>query len=130
MQREKRTFLLLRNTQFAPLSHIETGEPMQTFVIHRQHGTAIAFILMALIAILAIVVVLLSRARRENKHLIQPPPAEAVTTGTTSARQDFATSAPAQSVLPSTSTGFQGEVPPPPPPLAPTPDHRDLPPEG
>lgn len=104
---------------------------MQKFVNHRQRGTAIAFILMAVIAILAIVVVLLSRAaRRDDPNVIEAPAAEEITTGTETAEPDFATTAPSPTITPSASENFQGSVPPPPPLPPATPDSRDLPPEG
>lgn len=91
----------------------------------RRRGTTLVFVLMALIAALALAVVFLSRAGRNNADQQQPAPEATVAVPTTISAGDELTSDTGD-----TPAAVQPQVMPPPPPLAVTPDARDLPPEG
>lgn len=104
----------------------------------RRSGNVLAFALMGLVALLAIALVLFSRARREvvvdpaNPTATDP---ETVTTpAATSTGEDAAfelTPPEADDVTTVTvpEAPVEVQLPPPPPPIS-TPDNRDLPPEG
>ncbi len=102
----------------------------------RRSGNVLAFALMGLVALLAIALVLFSRARREA--VVEPASSTAVnpeTVSTTAADGEdsaFELTPPAAEDD-STTAVHQApaeiQLPPPPPPVS-TPDNRDLPPEG
>ncbi len=96
-----------------------------TIAAHRR-GSILAFLLMALIAVLALVVVFFSRASRTQLGAV---PAENQTTTSIGALNDDVTT---PSLSPEDEPAMHSVSPqnmPPPPPAA-TPDTRNLPPEG
>lgn len=103
----------------------ESGDFMHIHIAGRRRGSTLAFLLMALIAILALVVVFLSRAGRDDKQTANPAAEVSAPVAATQTNQttDTATAGVSQTPAP-------GIIIPPPPPLLTTPDTRDLPPEG
>lgn len=99
---------------------------MQNQSISTRRGNVIAFLLMGLIAVLAIVVGLLSRANR-NKTVEATTAVHAPSEVTTSSES---IPSPAAEMSSDTTASEQFQFPPPPPPAFQTPDPATLPPEG
>jgi len=96
----------------------------------RRRGSTLVFALMVIIAVLAIGVVFISRAGRDETT---PPPS--VDAPAPSATDDLSSAAvPGQPDIQTTAGEVQPTPvnfpPPPPPPIAATPDPKTLPPEG
>ena len=104
---------------------------MDPVIKGRHRGSTLVFALLALIAVMAIGVVLISRAGRDEAAA--PP---AVDASAPTASDDDLTSLSATSEQDTATTGAQVQPtpvtfpPPPPPPSAATPDPKTLPPEG
>jgi cytoskeletal protein RodZ len=102
---------------------------MRTVSYTRHRGSIIVFVLMGLIAVLAVGVALLSRAGREdNNHVPTAETSASAPAATDLTLSDQPTTATA--AVTTASSAMDVIVPPPPPTPVPEIDSRGLPPEG